>query len=89
MSFLARFHHQAVGLGGDFVSNELDKVDCEQQTLCEKHSNSKMCQRLLFSFCMTRRQYYQVTNSTVHIKETFMALKNKFLGMIVYMDETL
>ena len=89
MSFLARFHHQAAELGGDFVSNELDKVDCEQQTLCEKHSNSKICQRLLFSFCMTQRQYYQVTNSTVHIKETFMALKNKFLGMIDYMDETL
>ena len=89
MSFLARLHHQAMGLGGDFAPSELDEVDCKQQTLCQELSNSKLCQRLLFNFCMTRRQYYQVTNSTVHIKETFMALKNKFLGMIDYLDKTL
>ena len=75
MSFLARFHDQAMELGGDFAPSELDEVDCKQQTLCEEHSNSKLCKRLLFNFCMTRRQYYQVTNYTVHIKETFMALK--------------
>ena len=31
----------------------------------------------------------QITNSTVHIKETFSALRDEFLGIIDYLDETL
>ena len=38
---------------------------------------------------MSQWQYFQVTNSTVHIKETFVALQDKFLGIIDYLDETL
>ena len=38
---------------------------------------------------MSQRQYFQVTNSTVHIKEMFVALRDKFLGIIDYLDETL
>ena len=38
---------------------------------------------------MSQRQYFQVTNSTVHIREMFVALRDKFLGIIDYLDETL
>ena len=48
-----------------------------------------MCDRLLFQFCMSQRQYYQITNATMHLQNTFLTLKNKFLGMIDYWDETL
>ena len=48
-----------------------------------------MCHRLVFQFCMSQRQYYQITNATVHLQNTFLTLKNKFLGMIDYWDETL
>ena len=48
-----------------------------------------MCDRLVFQFCMSQRQYYQITNATMHLQNTFLTLKNKFLGMIDYWDETL
>ena len=47
-----------------------------------------MCHRLVFQFCMSQRQYYQITNATKHLQTTFLTLKNKFLGMIDYWDET-
>ena len=89
MSYLARYHHRAKELEKDVSPNELEEMDCKSQMCCEGHSNLKLCQRLLFSFCMTQRQYLQITNATVHIQENFMALKTKFLGMIDYLDETL
>ena len=48
-----------------------------------------MCHRLVFQFCMTQRQYFQITNATMHLQNTFHTLKSKFLGMIDYWDETL
>ena len=89
MSYLARYHHKVEELGKEFPESKIDKLNCETHTGCEGHSNLPLCQRLMFAFCMTQRQYYQITNSTMHIKETFQALKMKFLGMIDYLDETL
>ena len=48
-----------------------------------------MCHRLVFQFFISQRQYYQITNATKHLQNTFLTLKNKFLGMIDYWDETL
>ena len=48
-----------------------------------------MCDRLVFQFCMSQCQYYQITNATMHLQNTFLTLKNKFWGMIDYWDETL
>ena len=48
-----------------------------------------MCHRLVFQFCNSQHQYYQITNATKHLQTTFLTLKNKFLGMIDYWDETL
>ena len=48
-----------------------------------------MCDRLVFQFCMSQRQYYQITNATQHLQTTFLTLKNRFLGIIDYWDETL
>ena len=38
---------------------------------------------------MSQHQYYQITNATKHLQTTFLTLKNKFLGIIDYWDETL
>ena len=38
---------------------------------------------------MSQHQYYQITNATKHLQNMFRTLKNKFLGMIDYWDETL
>ena len=38
---------------------------------------------------MSQRQYYQITNATKHLQTTFLTLKNRFLGIIDYWDETL
>ena len=89
MSYLARYHHNAAQLGQVFMLDKMDQINCDTQTHCDKHSHSNLCQRMLFTFWMTRRQYYQITNLTEHIKETYLALKNRFLGMIDYLDETL
>ena len=48
-----------------------------------------MCQRLVFQFCMMQRQYFQITNATMHLQNTFCTLKSKFLGMINCWDDTL
>ena len=48
-----------------------------------------MCDRVVFQFCTTQRQYYQITNATQHLQTTFLTLKNRFLGIIDYWDETL
>ena len=48
-----------------------------------------MCDRLVFQFCMSQHQYYQITNATQHLHTTFLTLKNRFLGIIDYWDETL
>ena len=89
MSYLARFHHSAARLGKVFPEDELDGVNCTAPAQCRRHSQTKWCQRLVFTFCMTKHQYYQITNATEHIQMTYTALKNKFLGMIDYLDETL
>ena len=48
-----------------------------------------MCHRLVFQFCMTQHQYFQITNATIHLQNMFRTLKSKFLGMIDYWDKTL
>ncbi|MCG8624238.1 MAG: hypothetical protein MJE68_19865, partial [Proteobacteria bacterium] len=89
MSYLAKFHHSAGQLEEVLPKDELDDVNCAAPTQCEGHSQTKWCQRLVFTFCMTKHQYYQITNATEHIKITYTSLKNRFLGMIDYLDETL
>ena len=73
----------------EYPEDELDVVNCDTLTMCDDHPSPNLCHRLLFNFCMSQRQYFQVTNSTVHIKETFVALRDKFLGIIDYLDKTL
>ena len=89
MSFLAKYHHGTMKLGKEYPGNKLDAVDCDTLAMCDNHPSLNLCHRLLFNFCMSQRQYFQITNSTVHIKETFVALQDKFLGIIDYLDETL
>ena len=89
MWYLAKYHQNAQRLKQQFSQSQLDEVDCDRQDYCERNTNSPLCQRLIFSFCMTQRQYYQITNATVHLKEMFQTLKTRFLGMIDYLDETL
>ena len=89
MSFLAKYHHETMKLGKTYPKNELDAVNCDTLAMCDDHASPSLCHRLLFNFCMSQRQYYQITNSTVHIKETFNALRDKFLRIIDYLDETL
>ena len=89
MSYLAKYHHDAGKLRHRYKQTELDRINCEQPVFCNRHSNWHMCDRLVFQFCMSQRQYYQITNATMHLQNTFLTLKNKFLGMIDYWDETL
>ena len=89
MSYLAKYHHDAGKLRHKYKQTELDKINCERPEFCNKHSNRHMCDRLVFQFCMSQCQYYQITNATMHLQNTFLTLKNKFLGMIDYWDETL
>ena len=89
MSFLAKYHHGTMKFGKDYPGDELDAVNCDTLATCDDHPSPNLCHRLLFNFCMSQRQYFQVTNSTVHIKEMFVALRDKFLGIIDYLDETL
>ena len=89
MSYLAKYHHDAGKLRHRYKQTELDKINCERPEFCNKHSNRHMCDRLVFQFCMSQRQYYQITNATMHLQSMFLTLKNKFLGMIDYWDETL
>ena len=89
MSYLAKYHHDAGKLRQKYRQTELDRINCEQPTFCNRHSSRHMCDRLVFQFCMTQRQYYQITNATKHLHTTFLTLKNRFLGIIDYWDETL
>ena len=89
MSFLAKYHHGTMKLGKEYPRDKLDAVDCDTLAMCDDHPSPNLCHRSLFNFCMSYRQYFQVTNSTLHIKETFVALQNKFIGIIDYLDETL
>ena len=89
MSYLAKYHHDAGKLRHQYPQTELDRIDCERQEFCNEISNKPMCHRLVFQFCMTQRQYYQITNATKHLHTTFLSLKNRFLGIIDYWDETL
>ena len=89
MSFLAKYHHGTVKLGKNYPEDELDAVNCDTLATCDDHPSPNLCHRLLFNFSMSQSQCFQVTNSTVHIKETFVALQDKFLGIIDYLDETL
>ena len=89
MSYLAKYHHDAGKLRHQYPQTELDQIDCEKQEFCDEVSNKPMCHRLVFQFCMSQRQYYQITNATKHLHTTFLTLKNRFLGIIDYWDETL
>ena len=89
MSYLAKYHHDAGKLRHKYPQTELDQINCERQEFCNEVSNKPMCHRLVFQFCMSQHQYYQITNATKHLQNTFLTLKNKFLGMIDYWDETL
>ena len=89
MSYLAKYHHDAGKLRHQYPQTELDQIDCERQEFCNEISNKPMCHRLVFQFCMSQHQYYQITNATKHLHTTFLTLKNRFLGIIDYWDETL
>ena len=89
MSYLAKYHHDAGRLRHKYKQTELDRINCEQPMFCNRHSNRHMCDRLVFQFCMSQHQYYQITNATQHLQTTFLTLKNRFLGIIDYWDETL
>ena len=89
MSYLAKYHHDAGKLRHKYPQTELDQIDCERQEFCNEVSNKPMCHRLVFQFCMSQRQYYQITNATKHLQTMFLTLKNRFLGIIDYWDETL
>ena len=89
MSYLVKCHHDAGKLRHKYPQTELDWIDFERQEFCNEVSNKPMCHRLVFQFCMTQHQYFQITNATMHLQNTFRTLKNKFLGMIDYWDETL
>ena len=89
MLYLAKYHHNAGKLRHKYQRTELDRINCDQPTFCNRHSNRHMCDRLVFQFCMSQRQYYQITNTTHHLQTTFLTLKNRFLGIIDYWDETL
>ena len=89
MSYLAKYHHDAGKLRHKYPQTELDQIDCERQEFCDEVSNKPMCHRLVFQFCMSQHQYYQITNATQHLQTMFLTLKNRFLGMIDYWDETL
>ena len=89
MSYLAKYHHDAGKLRQKYRQTELERINCEQPTFCNRHSSRHMCDRLVFQFCMTQHQYYQITNATKHLHTTFLTLKNRFLGIIDYWDETL
>ena len=88
MSYLAKYHHDAGKLRQGYPETELDWIDCERQVFCDEVSNKPMCHRLVFQFFMSQRQYYQITNATKHLHTTFLTLKNRFLGIIDYWDET-
>ena len=89
MSYLAKYHHDTGKLRHEYPETELDWIDCERQVFCDEVSNKPMCHRLVFQFCMSQHQYYQITNATKHLHTTFLTLKNRFLGIIDYWDETL
>ena len=38
---------------------------------------------------MTRNQYYQISNATEYLQQTYEALVTRFLGIIDYLDDTL
>ena len=63
-------------------------MNCYTFAMCDDHASPSLCHRLLFNLCMSQRQYFQITNSMIHIKETFVTLRDKFLGIIDYLDET-
>ena len=67
MSYLAKYHHDAGKLRHKYKQTELDRINCEQPTFCNRHSNRHMCDRLVFQFCMSQRQYYQIMNATQHL----------------------
>ena len=77
MSYLAKYHHNAGKLRHKYQRTELDRINCDQSTFCNRHSNRHMCDRLVFQFCMSQHQYYQIT------------WDYRFLGIIDYWDETL
>ena len=87
MSYLAKYHHDAGKLRHQYPQSELDQIDCERQEFCDEVSNKPMCHRLVFQFCMSQRQYYQITNATKYLQTMFLTLKNRFLGIIDYWDE--
>ena len=89
MSYLAKYYHNAGKLRHKYQRTKLDRINCDQPTFCNRHSNRHMCDRLVFQFCMSQSQYYQITNATQHLQTTFLTLKNRFLGIIDYWDETL
>ena len=80
MSYLAKYHHDAGKLRHKYEQTELDKINCEQPTICDDVSNRHMCDRLVFQFCMSQHQYYQITNATQHLQTTFLTLKNRIPG---------
>ena len=93
MSFLSKFHESfrenfetyIQGLNG-----QKHTINCDEQDLCDRHAmDEEQCYKRLVAFCMTQRQYYQITNATEHLRDTFNSLQNKFLNMIEYLDETL
>ena len=76
-----------------FLANEWTDIDCMDRTKCTDSSLSKSgqerCRRRVLQFCMTRNQYYQISNATEYLQQTYEALVTRFLGIIDYLDDTL
>ena len=80
MSYLAKYHHDAGKLRHKYKQTELDRINCEQPVFCNRHSNRPMCDRLVFQFCMSQRQYYQITNATMHLQKYVPYFEKQILG---------
>ena len=95
VSFLAK-HHPGFKAKYDprgNILNEWTDIDCRDRTRCTDSSLSKSererCRRQVLQFSMTQNQYYQISNATEYLQQTYEALVTRFLGIIDYLDDTL
>ena len=92
-SFLAKFHESFRDNFETYIQAQNGQkhiINCDDPNLCDRHAmDEEQCYKRLVAFCMTQRQYYQITNATEHLRDTFNTLQSKFLNMIDYLDETL
>ena len=56
-------------------------ISCEQPTyFVIGIATSTMCDRLVFQFCMSQRQYYQITNATHAFTEYVPYFEKQIFG---------